>query len=263
MARATLKIPTGADTFQAALEGLVRVNQLLMVKTPIPPLYNGKVRYQREAEETWRTAQEVARSGFGDCEDLAAYRVAELRNKNIDPKASVGVRKSSCGFHAVVNRGDGTTEDPSAKLGMNGPDDMPPPQYKTRYDVNLKTGVIDVVQDVDYDNDTMGHLDEIGNERCRLGADPLKTVDVTWEIERSPSGGWRGVVRVPLTSGRALFFAGPSQTDKAKAAPSAISTASKILDNKYANALIPPQAKMALAIARSATARSIAKKLFG
>ena len=264
MARAILKIPTGADTFQAALEGLVRVNQLMMRKVQIPPLYNGGIRYQRESEETWRTCKEVAGSGYGDCEDLAAYRVAELRNSGIDKNATVHVKKSPAGFHALVTRGDGSREDPSAKLGMNGPNDMP--EYRTKYDVNLRTGIIDVIETENGDQDDDGYdtHDEAGKPRLMLGNDSQPgNVELTWEVQRAPTGGWRGVIRVPLVSGRALFYRGPSTTDKASAVPKATSTLSKALDNKYAQALIPPQAKMALAIARSAMARNIARKIFG
>jgi hypothetical protein len=255
MARATLVIPTGAATFQAALEGLVRVNELLIKQHKLPDIYCGLIRYEREDQEVWRTAQEVARSGFGDCEDLACYLAAQLRVTGVDPGAAPPVRPSSSGYHALVTRSDGTTEDPSAKLGMNGPMAI----TRTRFVKDLRTGEIGVFED---DDDELAY-DELGDERCSLGNDPLATADISWEVERSPSGGWRGIIRVPLKSGRAMFVKGPSVADPKQAAPAGVSLAAKLLNNKYADALIPGQAKMALAIARSATAKKIAKRIFG
>ena len=260
MARATLKIPTGADTFQAALEGLCRVNSVLMRQKRLPSLYGGTIRYEREKVgfEVWRTCVEVAKSGFGDCEDLAAYRVAELRHSGEDTNATPLVRKSASGYHALVTRGDGTTEDPSAKLGMNGPTKM----SRMRMVQDIRSGAREVYTD---DMDGVGDdgFDEVGSPRAYLGADPLPTtMDVTFEIERSPNGQWRGIVRVPLKSGNAMFFRGPSTPDKADAGAKGVSMAANMV-KRYGDALIPPQAKMALAIARSATARKIAKRIFG
>ena len=45
------------------------------------PLYQSGVRYAREpiGSEVWQTALETQQLGKGDCEDLVAWRVAELR----------------------------------------------------------------------------------------------------------------------------------------------------------------------------------------
>lgn len=86
-----------------------------------PPIYETGLRYQREprGEERWLPPSDVLRRGHGDCEDLAAYRAAELRVTGEDPEAEARVvRTGPRTWHAVVLRGDGDWEDPSAALGM-------------------------------------------------------------------------------------------------------------------------------------------------
>jgi hypothetical protein len=89
----------------------------------IPPLYGGAIRYALEGRnhhgqrrERWLCAPEVARYGYGDCEDLACYRAMELRLLGEDAMAIA--RPTPIGWHIQVRRGDGTIEDPSARLGM-------------------------------------------------------------------------------------------------------------------------------------------------
>jgi hypothetical protein len=92
----------------------------------LPPVYSGAARYAREAPgtESWDTWDRVVARGYGDCEDLAAARVAELRYKKIDPRARVELLRTGARMlHAVVRRGDGKIEDPSKRLGMGGPSD--------------------------------------------------------------------------------------------------------------------------------------------
>ena len=55
---------------------------------------------------------ELIRVGEGDCEDLAGYRAAELRM--VGEPARVKIVPTSRGsYHAIVERGDGSLEDPS------------------------------------------------------------------------------------------------------------------------------------------------------
>lgn len=108
------------------LEGLVAANVALLHRAqlrgrPLPPLYRAGVRYMREApgSESWDTIDRVMRRGYGDCEDLAAARVAELRHTGEDPNARPWiVQTGRRTLHAVVKRGDGRIEDPSKRLGM-------------------------------------------------------------------------------------------------------------------------------------------------
>jgi hypothetical protein len=121
----SLEVPSSAGTYSAALEGLTGVNEVLMRRDPsIPPLYSTgalwEVRPGDPSELKWRYAPDVAGEGWGDCQDLSAYRAAELRVSGVDPKAHVRVYPSGPNsYHAVVARGDGSVEDPSVILGMN------------------------------------------------------------------------------------------------------------------------------------------------
>jgi hypothetical protein len=116
--------------YEAALEGLTALNQQLLGTFEMPPIYDAAVRYRKESRDVWRHAMDVARSGWGDCEDLASWRVAELRNSGEDPAAAVHVYRSARRrYHAVVARGDGSIEDPSYILGMKVPPGWRPLRY--------------------------------------------------------------------------------------------------------------------------------------
>lgn len=102
------------------VQALARVNARLISGGAIPQLYQSRARYRRErGREEWRDAAEVARSGYGDCEDLAAYRVGELLAEGEAARAHV-YRAAPGLWHVVVRRANGSIEDPSARLGMRG-----------------------------------------------------------------------------------------------------------------------------------------------
>lgn len=121
---ASLGVPSSSGTYSAALEGLTKVNEVLLRRDPsIPPLYSTGARWELrpddESDTRWRYADEVATDGWGDCQALAAYRAAELRVNGIDPRAEVRVYPTGENkYHAVVARGNGLVEDPSVALGM-------------------------------------------------------------------------------------------------------------------------------------------------
>jgi hypothetical protein len=116
--KASLHLPRGIRFYTDALEGLARVNTDLYREHKLPSIYSGRVRYRRESTEEWRPVTEVLADGWGDCEDLAAARVGELRASG-EQGASVLVKRTGPQMtHALVKRADGTIEDPSRKLGM-------------------------------------------------------------------------------------------------------------------------------------------------
>ena len=108
----------------AALEGLVRVAMCQLREAreagrPFPRLYESGVRYAPEdGAEEWLGPTDVYARGYGDCEDLVAWRVAELRLSGrtraqgwcYSPRAGL--------IHCVVREGGRIVEDPSARLGM-------------------------------------------------------------------------------------------------------------------------------------------------
>lgn len=144
--------PDGANrlvshaTLQLLLDTLMRANMLIMKSEarPLPLLYQSGVRYQAEPRgvEDWRDCIEVVKRMRADCEDLAAYRAAELRVRhgmNARPRFKFWQDPNNLEqrYHCVVQyslpMGGFTTpqhaknvspgiweEDPSKVLGMKG-----------------------------------------------------------------------------------------------------------------------------------------------
>lgn len=89
-----------------------------------PRLYAAGVVYKAErlGMEIWRSIPRVRALGFGDCEDLVCWRVAELRKDGENAHAFSKRKRTPRGwlYHILVRRADGTIEDPSQLLGMKG-----------------------------------------------------------------------------------------------------------------------------------------------
>lgn len=88
-----------------------------------PKLYASGVRYAPDplgSAEDFRTIPRVLAARSGDCDDLAAWRVAELRLQGV--RAHPAVLKMQEGlWHVFVRLPGGGAEDPSAHLGMQVP----------------------------------------------------------------------------------------------------------------------------------------------
>jgi hypothetical protein len=124
--RPSMKLDTNRE-LEAVVFGLAAAShrQLTDPRTrdQIPTLYTSKIRYQVEpwGEERWQTALETAQRGVGDCEDLVAYRLAELWRDGV--KAVPYVYTVRPGLrHVVIKHRDGTIEDPSKQRGMGRKD---------------------------------------------------------------------------------------------------------------------------------------------
>jgi hypothetical protein len=113
---------SGAAELAPALAALTVCNVGLLRIKPLPPLYQSGVRYAREAvihgrpKEVWLTIPLLYMRGFGDCEDLATARAAQLIVSGV--KARAVAIPTSIGWHIVVRWPDGRIEDPSRQLGM-------------------------------------------------------------------------------------------------------------------------------------------------
>ena len=107
-------------------EALVNCNREYLRSHPrFPSVYTSGVRYVREqGTEIWQAIPEIVRTGGGDCEDLACWRVAELREMGINAKPFLKWKRYNGGFtlyHVLVQIGEGATarmDDPSRRLGM-------------------------------------------------------------------------------------------------------------------------------------------------
>lgn len=106
------------------MEAMVQCNILWLLEHPnTPKLYKAPVRYVKEmGTEIWQDIPNVIKSGVGDCEDLACWRVAELRSIGINARPYMTGRKQSGRriYHALVRHPNGKIEDPSLAMGMGG-----------------------------------------------------------------------------------------------------------------------------------------------
>lgn len=112
-----------ARGIEGMIEALTTLNMLYLSEHPdTPPLYQSGVRWApEEREEVWKDAPEVLRDGAADCEDLTAFRLAELRLSGAEASPLVEWEEAGDGainFHALIVHADGSREDPSERLGM-------------------------------------------------------------------------------------------------------------------------------------------------
>lgn len=117
-----VNVPPIIPAIEGLAEGLVCMNVAIMEEAEAhgvewPGMFELGIKYRREppGREWWESATDilgVLADRSGDCEDLAALRAAELRLYEGD-HARVKVVRTSRAFHAVVEREDGSIEDPS------------------------------------------------------------------------------------------------------------------------------------------------------
>lgn len=137
--RAFETIPEGAKlgVLVALLEGLIAADVAYLLAHPgaptiylsgvtyrgVPQLYESGVRYQEEArgKEDWLDIPEIISRGVADCEDLACWRIAELRVRERE-RATPAIKRTQLDrttvYHIAVRRQNGRLEDPSRVLGM-------------------------------------------------------------------------------------------------------------------------------------------------
>lgn len=109
----------------AALESVTRLNEQLIKSGTAPTfrraLAKNGIRWKPEppGDEHFDHAGVVQRRNWGDCDDLAPWHAASLRATGEDPDAVAVVRRSGpTRWHAYVERGDGSSDDPSREAGM-------------------------------------------------------------------------------------------------------------------------------------------------
>ncbi len=106
------------DVLHAANLGWIRAGN------KVPPVYDSGLVYKEEqlGKDEWQDIPRTLDLGNGDCEDLASYRVSELRAKGEAAQHTVEHRRSPrlVLYHIRVRRQNGDIEDPSCRLGMSG-----------------------------------------------------------------------------------------------------------------------------------------------
>jgi hypothetical protein len=116
------------------LDAQVANNRLYLSLHKVPPIYRSGIRYENEPSWTFQgePVEEFAlipivlARGWGDCDDIAPWRVAELQHHGEPAKIRIqwkremlpNGKKGRKYFHIVVRRGSGLVEDPCDKLGM-------------------------------------------------------------------------------------------------------------------------------------------------
>lgn len=78
--------------------------------------------------ERFRDIPKIIANGGGDCDNVATWRAAELRQLGIAAQPYITWRRRPDGgmtYHVIVRWPDGSSEDPSLLLGMGGEDRAP------------------------------------------------------------------------------------------------------------------------------------------
>jgi hypothetical protein len=268
VSEAVLRLPISAASYAAAIEGLVRLDEHIIAGRDFKPLYESGVRYKREPRDVWRNIDDVYKSGWGDCEDLAAIRSAQLRATGEDPAAKVAIYQSGPKrYHAIVARGDGSTEDPSKRLGMKPGGRSPmgtlegDTMKETKAERRARGRAIARHCVENMQRQSLG-----GGAWIGLGEDPMpQDKSISFDLYRSGRG-WSGIVRFPLRgTGAALVAKTTASQGKAQAAKKTLNLASKISKIPGVHALVPPQAQAALTVLKSPIGKMAVKpfaKLF-
>lgn len=184
-----------ADTLDAALEASTRIAQKEVAAGDVPSIHDaigsGRVRWRPEPSsqgfEGFDLPSTVIKRGWGDCDDLAAWLAAELREEGEDPDAQAIVYQSGKDrWHAVVQRGNGDIQDPSRWAGMGRPG-----------------GPLPVTSPIETNISTVGFRALGDGARCRFDvplvgegwAHELRAGDVGLCIERTGRNQWEALGR--------------------------------------------------------------------
>lgn len=101
------------------------MNMAYLSHHEVPLLYKSGLKYEKDSADTFSDIPTILKAGVGDCEDLCAYRVAELRLFGEHRARCVALfqrndnnRPLPYNIHILVMRKNGALEDPSKLLGM-------------------------------------------------------------------------------------------------------------------------------------------------
>lgn len=112
--------PTALELVDLWLVALSLHDEAWIRQAGAPELYGSGVRYRPEPDDTWSDVPACLLAGWADCEDLAAWRAAELRIAGVRAWPFARLEPGlPVLYHALVRTPD-DTEDPSRLLGMKG-----------------------------------------------------------------------------------------------------------------------------------------------
>lgn len=137
---------TMGAAIDAALEATTISQVPLIARGAVPDIRDvidqGRIRWRPEppGDEHFDDARTVLKRGWGDCDDLAPWHAAGLRASGEDPGAQAMVYRSAPRrWHAVVQRSDGSIDDPSrwAGMGQNNVVGVASPAWPPMWDQRL------------------------------------------------------------------------------------------------------------------------------
>jgi hypothetical protein len=102
------------------MEALCQINKTYLSTHKMPSLYGSDVVYEIENSENWKDVYNILKDGYGDCEDLACWRVAELQLIGVAARPYIKWKKTrgTWLYHGLVWHPGNKIEDPSLALGM-------------------------------------------------------------------------------------------------------------------------------------------------
>lgn len=172
------------------LHFLVQHDRMWLRQYPrTPRLYESGVRYVYKDEIDAPVWQDIAYSlatKTADCKDFAAWRCAELLEQGIDCRPQIQWRKVDgvYRFHALVEYPDGTTEDPSRLLGMEGSTPFIQPPEEDSMDV-MKTAESVVKGLVMGDDETRARAKASFDRLCKMAESDGDCAQVCGIVRRS------------------------------------------------------------------------------
>jgi len=118
--RPTFEIPFSEGALRILLEALIDINLMSIRAQAYPLLYESGVYYQAEEPgfERFLSIPSVIDQGYGDCEDLACWRIAELRHRGqyAVPYLILTRTDDRLRYHIAVSLSNNVIEDPSDRL---------------------------------------------------------------------------------------------------------------------------------------------------
>lgn len=112
------------DVVNAALEAVTKLDEQLIKSGQSPTSQQlvtagAKWRPEPPGDERFDHGGTIAARGWGDCDDWAPLHAATLRTSGVDPGAkAIVVPSGPSTYHAIVQRSDGSLDDPSIAAGM-------------------------------------------------------------------------------------------------------------------------------------------------